>query len=401
MNILNISGLREQPGDIFRFNPDRELIPFDRLPESEKATLDDTPDIFGVVRGREGSGMARVVGCDAALLIYALTEPQVLPAYVTRSSRANVLKEELSKLLLDGVLEVQDGDRFISGSALLPRLSSEVEPRTEQTAPSYVARVTKRAVGDAAGKVGELSPAALSDWLYMYHRLPLTARQFRLWGDTETVLHRLGCSPELDLGKQLARQWRMGRRTYETDWLQWSRRDVEAPRSSEAVFKLYISPMPDALPETFARLVEVLPDTRAFYFKTAADAASVLRPDKLMVYFADFESLYTAAQLLTELLHGLPAHGVPLTCEIGLDGLLSWGFDPPRETSGPGTSREGWRVWLATRIAMALSVAAEQPDPDRPLWQCALDRLRIEGVDVDTWKPSLSQWQKPLEEIYR
>jgi hypothetical protein len=80
---------------------------------------------------------------------------------------------------------------------------------------------------------------------------------------------------------------------------------------------------------------------------------------------------------------------VPFTSEIGGDGLLSWGVDPPDEEGSAWrgwSGRESWRLWLARRLASAL-VTAQATGPSEEAWRFVLDRLRLEGVDTDTWTP--------------
>jgi len=132
-------------------------------------------------------------------------------------------------------------------------------------------------------------------------------------------------------------------------------------------------------------------------WKIGADLAGLLRPDKIVAYFPDFDALARAAQILCERLDGLPAHGVPFTAEIGGGGLLSWGMDPPRDEALPWSGPESWRIWLANRLARALLDARAQtgtvetdPAPLNPPlapWRFAVERLRLEGVDTDSWTP--------------
>jgi hypothetical protein len=137
-----------------------------------------------------------------------------------------------------------------------------------------------------------------------------------------------------------------------------------------------------------------------------ADAAGLLRPDKLVAYFPDFDSLAGAAGVLADRLAGIPPHGVPFTAEIGGDGLLSWGVDPPRREGGKARGEESWRLWLTHRLARALLAVrhmnaaqggpgghdgqAGGPEP----WQLALERLRLEGVSTETWTPGPLLWRE-------
>jgi len=77
---------------------------------------------------------------------------------------------------------------------------------------------------------------------------------------------------------------------------------------------------------------------------------------------------------------------VPFTAELGADGLLSWGMDPP-STLGVGAS---WRSWLTLQLAGAL-IEAKRSGVAEP-WRRALECARCRGVDPDTWAPRSDLW---------
>jgi hypothetical protein len=69
-------------------------------------------------------------------------------------------------------------------------------------------------------------------------------------------------------------------------------------------------------------------------------------------------------------------------------------MDPPDEDGSVWrgwSGRESWRLWLARRLASALVTAQAMGSttngPSDEAWRFALDRLRLEGVDTDTWTP--------------
>jgi hypothetical protein len=83
---------------------------------------------------------------------------------------------------------------------------------------------------------------------------------------------------------------------------------------------------------------------RPLQFKIGSDAWGLLRPDKIVAYFPDFERLAEAAGGLAE----------------GLSRALL-------------TARE-----------------AGEAEP----WRFALDRLRLEGIDTATWTPGSRLWRE-------
>jgi hypothetical protein len=147
------------------------------------------------------------------------------------------------------------------------------------------------------------------------------------------------------------------------------------------------------LAEGFGEILEALSASRARQFKIGSDAAGLLRPDKIVAYFPDFERLSEAASRIGGRLSGLPPHGVPFTAGIAGDGLLSWGADPPAAERSPLVGDwESWRLWLTNRLAVAL-VAARSEGVAEP-WRFALDRVRLEGVDTETWTPGALLWRR-------
>ena len=90
----------------------------------------------------------------------------------------------------------------------------------------------------------------------------------------------------------------------------------------------------------------------------------------------------------------MPVQGVPFTAEIGGEGLLSWGVDPAQERhrlawEGPVS----WRLFVTSRLARALLHARHESGPGLEPWRFALERLRLEGVDISTWTPMDPQRQ--------
>jgi hypothetical protein len=107
----------------------------------------------------------------------------------------------------------------------------------------------------------------------------------------------------------------------------------------------------------------------------------LLRPDKLVVYFAQRDDLHAAASAVADALAGIPAHGTPFTSAVTADGLVSWGIDPSDDEGiVRGFRSESWRERLTNQVAAALMVA-----PRDDAVRYVLARLEAHGVDVRTW----------------
>jgi len=379
----------------FRANPSFDLVLFDRLDPRERETLADLrkdPDFYGILRPHPGDTKANALGVksvdrETALLFLTLREPGPLPSYM-RSLVGDGILRVVARLVADAILEVEEDGSFISGAAALPLFAER-----------------RSGGGERGGRLADISLAALryaqdlaeddalmlSFRLYGYNRRPLTPAWKRLLPKGESVLAWLGIGPGGARRQLLDRSWeRTGGASAEW-WLSWRSRQDGDLSGGGATWKLYVSPVPEALPESFGDILEALAAGRAAQFKVGADALGILRADKIVAYFPSFERLATAAEALETRLSGIPAQGVPFTSEIGGDGLLSWGVDPPREEAAAGGG-ESWRLWLTHRLARALLSARSVPDAEP--WQFALDRVRLEGVDTDTWTPGAALWTR-------
>jgi hypothetical protein len=128
-------------------------------------------------------------------------------------------------------------------------------------------------------------------------------------------------------------------------------------------------------------------------FKIARSLPGLCRPDKLVVYFDRLDDLRLGAARLTAEMDGVAAQGVPFSAAVTLDGLLSWGADPPLGLAAPMS----WRTWVAERLAEYLVMArGRDGGAGMEPWQIALHRLRLAGIDTDTWVPRSGMWRTAL-----
>jgi len=127
-------------------------------------------------------------------------------------------------------------------------------------------------------------------------------------------------------------------------------------------------------------------------FKIGRTAFGLLRPDKLVAYFASLEQLKEAAELIRASAAGIAAQGVPFTGAIDAEGLVSWGMDPPRfEQVLPGQEHQSWRQWVAGRIAVYTLTARESGAENIP--EFVRHRVGLDGIDTATWSPNLAIWR--------
>ena len=102
----------------FRAGAAYELIVFDRLSPDEQrllAELRADPDFYGVLRPRTGTGRTiKAVGKGTALLWLTLQSPGPLPFFFFGNDCKDAVSA-IPELLLDGVIEVEENGRFLTG----------------------------------------------------------------------------------------------------------------------------------------------------------------------------------------------------------------------------------------------------------------------------------------------
>jgi hypothetical protein len=380
----------------FRANPAYRLVLFDRLAPEQREPLRDLtkdPDFYGVLVPAEGSARKIKSVCrETALLLYTLREPGPLPDYV-RATQGDGCNQAIAELVLDEILEIHREGRFVCGSEASDLIYGEREspgpqgtlPRLAQAALEYAQCLDI----DDSGK--------LSARLYFYNRVPLTPSWKRRFPTSDAVAAHLGIDSSGANRRILESGWYRTKPSSQFDgWFHWQSRTERMPESEvRQSYKLYVSPRPEVIADAFRCVAEVLAESPAFHFKVGYDAAGLLRPDKIVIYFSSVEALRNTAGLIAQRLQGCAAQGVPFTAAIGDDALLSWGADPlPGMGMLSWQERESWRLWITNRLATSLLVAKSAPNGGLEPWQFALERLHLDNVDIDTWTP-LAAFQQP------
>lgn len=377
----------------FRTKPEYDIIVADQLDADEARAAGDlvrSPDFYGVLRARREAGRrpTKAIDRETALLLFTLNRAGPIPAFA-RARLGDDATRVLWQMVVDGVLEVEVDGSFVSGAAALQRLGTS----SGREDLGHLSRLSRAALLSAAS--WPLAPVERQAFhLYSFGRLPCTPRWRRSLSDGDSVLAFLEAGRGERRDRPLERWWS---RSHSSErWLHWrsAHGSVPFPRAGEATYKLYVSPTLAALPGAWSATLDVCAAGGAFEVKVGAGVAGLLRPDKLVAYFAGMERLSQAAERLAERLAGVPAHGVPFSAEIAGEGLLSWGLDPSSagpawdsawDWSGAGGGVESWRAWLCLELARGLSGAqAEGADAEGAV-QVALARLRHRGVDVETW----------------
>lgn len=377
----------------FRSSPHVELKRLAELTAGQREAfrdLETDPEFYGLLVAKPPLNMnLKSVSRQTAELFQSLSTP------ATTLSRLDLVElspvEDIIDLVLDGILEVESVDGFISGSDALPVVCP---PATIPELHNAAARLSREALLHAQDL--ETSDAqALSMALYRYNHIPLTPFWKTRFANGEAILAHLGADRG-PLHLLLDRGWIASQREG-SGWLSWSSTTPWPRTAADVTYKLYVSPRPERIRDAFEIVVRVLADFPGTPFKIGNNAAGLLRPDKLVAYFLTHEQLGEAAERLGQELEGCQAHGVPFTAGLDDSGLLSWGVDPPENDRAlQWLGRESWRLWLVQRLGAALSIAktARSGAAVEP-WRFAIERARRHGVDVETWTPSATLWSRP------
>ncbi len=357
----------------FRANPRYELTLLDHVGEPHA-------DVCGWLRSDtlpSGKPVDRLI----ARVFNDLAEPGLLPAYLDRSPQHRSL---VAGLVLDEVLEIASRDSFVCGPEACPLICTKMP---DPSSGSALARLSLEAVHHGE-RLAIDDAARLAARLYFYNRVPITPHWARTFAGADAMISYLHVRTDSAIAILLGREWVMtpGGPTG-GGWLTWrSRRQGSDAQQRGRSFKLYISPACGRLRDAFRAAVEVFTDCGALGFKVGNDVYGLLRPDKFVAYFEDFDRLIEAAARILRALNDCPAHGVPFTGDLGGSGLLSWGTDPAAGEPGlPWEDRGSWRLWVTGHLAAAL-VAAKRHDGIQP-WRFALARLAVAGIDPDSWTP--------------
>lgn len=366
----------------FRASPLVELKPPASLDAGQFRELASDPEFSGLFVGKPPRVMTvKSATRPAVELFQSLAAPARLARTLLNDGD---FASDVVDMVLDGILEVESEGGFVSGADALHIVG--------ETVPEHCGTLSREALLHAQ-ELETNDPERLAMALYHYNHVPLSPFWRARFAGPDAILAHVGAG-RAPLRAILDRDWRMSEDR--SAWLSWTSLLAPLPAGQAGgTYKLYVSPRPERMREAFAALVRVLSAVPAT-FKMGNNAAGLLRPDKLVAYFATREELDEAAAMMRRELAGCEPHGVPFTAAVDESGLLSWGLDPPdSERRLSWLQRRSWRLWIAQRLGGALGMAkAEHRAPAVEPWRFALARVQHLGVDVGSWTPQETLWSR-------
>ncbi len=371
----------------FRSNPAFELIEQGNLNQQELHALADLsldPEFFGVFRRKhaEAGGSAKLAYKEVALLFYFLQNAGELPQYF-KSGYDDEVNLTMAKLVLEGIFEIEVEQRFYSGFAAQNFLYEFQERSTDRKHP--LLEKSSEAIRYAV-QLNEVDTVSLANKLYAYNTVPLLLMRANELGTFEEVEELLRIGKNDPLNRELLQHWNKHEPDQKYSWISWSRKQNRRHDARlRSTYKIYISPVLEELPDVFEKAVRVLTGSDAFSFKVGMNREGLLRPDKFVVYFTEFDHLVAAADRLGLVLKEHKAQGVPFTAPLDDSGMLSWGIDSATEEILKNRERESWRGTVTEKLAASISLSrTEKLSPEESV-DFVLKKMMLEGVDPTTW----------------
>ncbi|MEO8382038.1 MAG: hypothetical protein ABI779_20415 [Acidobacteriota bacterium] len=372
-------------GRRLRFSPRFRPVPIASLTVEERLDLGDLRDdgeLAVVLLPTMGGFSAKAVCAATAGFLARFESPAELAAedHLALGNDDSVLV----RMIVDGVLEVEEGMKFISGAAAAELLGLEATLSEPLTAPARVSLEALR-----YGALLQMTDApSLSARLYAYNREPLSPRWTRRIPSARAFDDWIGMNGGSPFRRDLLRAW--VERPPLPDNPRWIH--FRARRYDPGRFKLYVSPRAESFPEMLRIAATAFEEHGISAFKLARDLPGALRPDKLVAYARSGDQVFAAADAILRRASGMPPQVVPFTAPAGGDGLVSWGIDPPRSEHVSNWQGTSWRRWLTDRLAVALTAACAAGASSAVRF--ALQRIALEGVDVQSWTPAAMPWDR-------
>jgi len=371
----------------FRTVPGLKLIPYNRLESGWNSNFADEilfKDGFGVAMISSNEVQAVEIDEVSALLLFVMQQSGVLPDFVIEEGdhRAQL---RVFDLIHAGVLELKlNGKHYTKNSALqLLRDKDRVPPNSNLRENGSCNRL----------KLCQLSLNAVTSAIDSNE------------SDVQVIQGILYRSNTIPISRKLKIQFEDG--AYEFSNLIskhfWTEASSDGwfhyypshrgSREFDYQAKMYVSPSPADFTKTLRIVADVFSEHDGVSFKIGSGIAGLVRPDKIVAYFTDKDTLIEVVQKAIPKLQHITAQGVPFTAQCTSDGLLSWGVDPHCNNEQGETERKSWRQWVVEKIAESLASMDHtyRNLSTSEIINIILDRLELEGVDLNSFGPN-SSW---------
>jgi len=396
--------------NIFRFNRLFALTPFADLTDEQKKNLEHlttNKNFYGILHASPEARLAvKAINRDLADFLRQFSEPMRLNDAFKKFDKGTRQEKEqfIIRLVLESVLEVQAGDGFISGVEAVNRILLHHEPINREgdknVEKKYLQRISDKYIYFAFNSALTL-PRDISFYLYNFNRIPLSRRWKQRIPDEKALVEFLGLHDDGSWGGMpdsiSARPVKTDEKgqpdVFDSYWRSWNFKNKSHSKDLPS-YKVYFSPLPNALPDVFRIVRNAVADTNAHFMKIGRHLSSVLRPDKLIVYFSEYRYARDFANEMAGLLSSYGAQGTPFSFQINSDNpLVSLGVDPPRGF----TELFSWRLYITNKLALAIN-GARRSDSRYPLDNIHT-YMRLIGIDSVNWCPLKDDWSMEFQPI--
>ncbi|GGU33606.1 hypothetical protein GCM10010259_25070 [Streptomyces daghestanicus] len=220
------------------------------------------------------------------------------------------------------------------------------------------------------------TPEDLTRRLYFYGRRPVSARWSSRLPDEQAVEGWLGLGL---LGLEEAGYGRLPRTPDTWVWRRWGKKSSPHPST-----KLYVCCVPEELPAVLRQIMPVLARPSVSGFKLGFDLASVLRPDKFVLYLSDTGAADQVAADVAAAAGPVEVQPLPFTAATAAGPLVTRATDPPDWRGRPAWhERASWRLHVCRLAAETLAATGHASPQERVA--AVLERLRLAGLNTDDW----------------
>jgi len=286
-----------------------------------------------------------------------------------------------------------DGDLEISGVRRSERLDAMVEifgfdSKNHQIDLGRIANLSRAAIAYGRSLLGE-GPKSVAGRMYRFNTRPPKLSESPCLNEDSVTVFGAEC---FDINRFVNDDWHCNLAKPGTEWHSWRRVRSDALLGNGQAWKMYISPHWETIRDSFVEIVRILDSSGAIEFKIASTVDGLRRPDHFVAYYPSHEALAIAENAISNLLQDCSPQGVPFSCEVGGDGIVSTGLDPREETmvlgeSGFSVPRESWRGFVVNRLASALRVVHSEPEVTIDPVAFAMFRVGFDGIDANRWCP--------------
>lgn len=369
-----------------------KLLEWNQLSRYQKELLSglhDESEVYGVFEPASASTELtfKVAYREVAMLYLHLEHFHKLPHYFIVSGTRNI-NEVVARLILDHIIQIEWEGNYVSGPEALTAIYGEAVFE-EQKLPNYLSDLSRKAIY-YAWMLNETDFGSVASRLYTFNTIPWDAFEKATFYSTHSVKEFLFSRAKEAARQTLDKQWYPFSDQEKNSWLSWMRSSPEKSSTGDSTFiyKLYISPYINDLPEVFVHFIPVISASAAFSFKVGSTIEGLLRPDKMVAYFDTREALLQTAGILETELSGYPAQGVPFTTQLDTTGLLSYGVDPPQTDVLNLIEQGSWRTTITDHLALAILKSKKQ----QLHWPQAMGFIRAmlltAGIDNYQWTMS-------------